>query len=285
MNSLFLDNRAYKVAGSFNELSAAQLITVAQLMHLELPKVEMQLRLLLVLLDIKRSPRLHWIIRRKVTDEGLSDMLMLTDFLFEDTSFSRNILPQLRLGVFGKVFGPADGLSNLVFLEFTKTEASYVQFLQTKDEKFLNRLIAVLYRPRKWGFTLLFERLGVFGFERTGDVRARYNDHCLEERAKAIGKLSKPLRLAIFMFYHACRMRIIESNRNVFPEPDEFETKDANRQPGSWAHVIRTLAGHLNDFEKTAFQPLSLVLFDLDASIQENRRLKREMEESRNKNS
>lgn len=277
---MFLDNLEVKVAGSFNELSAAQLIAVSALMHQELPKQEMQLRLLLVLLEINKSPRIHWILRNKVSDEGLADLLLLTDFLFEDASFSRNIIPRLRLGLFRKAYGPADNCSNLVFLEFTKAEVNYVRYLQTKEEKFLNRLVAVLYRPRKWWFTRLFENLEIFGLQKSGDIRNRFNDHSLEERATRIGRLPKPLRLAIMMFYHACRMRIIQQNGNVFPEPDEFDVKDPQDQPGSWAHVIRTLAGHLNDFERTAYQPLSLVLFDLDASIVENRRLKKELEES-----
>jgi len=83
-------------------------------------------------------------------------------------------------------YGPVDALTDITFLEYKDANSFYRKFCETHDEADLNRLIAVLYRPRIMGHKL------------------KYNPEKIEKRAQRIGQIPYNTRFGIFLFYTAC---------------------------------------------------------------------------------
>lgn len=83
-------------------------------------------------------------------------------------------------------YGPVDALTDITFLEYKDANSFYRKYSETQDEADLNRLIAVLYRPRIMGH------------------KFKYNPAKIEKRAQRIGKMPYDIRFGIFLFYTAC---------------------------------------------------------------------------------
>lgn len=83
-------------------------------------------------------------------------------------------------------YGPVDALTDITFLEYKDANSFYRKFSETNDEADLNRLIAVLYRPKFFG------------------KKFKYNPDKIEKRAQRIGKIRNDIRFGIFLFYTAC---------------------------------------------------------------------------------
>ena len=274
MNKATINGKVYQVPGKLNELSAWQLCQVALLVSGQYEKNDFIVKALLVLLQVKRRFRLLFsFIARGIDSDNLSDLARLTDFLFEPNHLTKQILPVIRRR-FTKYYGPADQLGNLVFIEFIEAEKAFLEYQKTGYESHLNTLVSVLYRKSKTG--------KITALNADGDLREKFNQHLVEARAAKVASWPLGQRLAIMLFFASCREMIIKQYPAVFPEPEENEVKASGSGPNyGWLGVLKTLAGHLSQYESTAFTPLGLVLFDLNASILESLRQKRELENSK----
>lgn len=115
---------------------------------------------------------------------------------------NKNIIPVLPNGW----NGPADSLSNLVYDEYIHAETNYYRYLKYKDEIFLNRLIATLYRP-------VNPSKKVTDLTYNGDLREDFNDFLIDGRATLIAKLNPVYKKAILLFYEGCKAFI----KHTFP--------------------------------------------------------------------
>jgi hypothetical protein len=127
--------------------------------------------------------------------ENMAQITALLNYFFVDDgnggitynlAFTRNFVPWLKTGALTKLKGPADALTDITFLEYKDANTYYRAYQQSQDEKDLNRLIAVLYRPLRF-----FKKLA-------------YDENTIELRAWHIGKLPMAQRWAIYLFYAAC---------------------------------------------------------------------------------
>ncbi|SDK34773.1 hypothetical protein SAMN05421823_102519 [Catalinimonas alkaloidigena] len=269
MNQVYFNKRSYAIAGSFQELTRRQLVAIAGIIHSQRPMLDAALRVLFILLQVHRRPRLAWLLYFRLRTHHVQDLLLLTDFLFQKNDLTKNRIPTIRRGL-KRLYGPNDELKGLRFIEWMHAEAAFLAYSKTQEEQHLNRLVAILYRPRKKG-----ARPQAPDWD--GDLRERYNDYTLEARTRNVSRLPLATRQAILMFYVGCRALIIARFPNVFKEPGE-STQVTSGQNG-WPEVMRRLAGDVTKFEEVSYQRLTLVLYDLDGRIRDDQALKEKLKQ------
>lgn len=167
----------------------------------------------------------------------LLDFLLVegTDGKFTyNLDFRRNFVPKIRIGLWLFV-GPDAGLTNLNFLQYKDANAAHRQFNETREEKDLDTLIAILYLP--WW-------------------RKFYKGHPTEKQVGLMARVPMEVKWAIFLFYTACeeflRTGTIkidgeEINLDVLYKETIEELKAAKKtkykQKGGLASVALGLAG------------------------------------------
>jgi hypothetical protein len=109
----------------------------------------------------------------------------------------RNLVPELKTCL-GKLYGPADALSNLTTAEYIDAETARHNFLKTGKYHFAVRLFAILYRPEAKG-------IDITSPEYTGDRRETYNNYLLPDRTAALMNTKKGNVSIVCMWYEACR--------------------------------------------------------------------------------
>lgn len=234
MNSVKINNRTYQVPSSYNDLTAKKLRRIVQV---HLSRIDPQ-RAKILLLKILIWKNNWWF--RRLPDTAISDMLLLTDWLFDPTkkdlykyrapNLIKQILPVFKHR-FRKYYGPSMGLGNITTDEWARAEEAYLKFLESKDILHLDTLIAILYRPASKKPT-------------PEDIREEFNDYTYQARAKNIRTLGLFTKFSILYFYEGCRTLAVFENKNyshVFKSKEVSSHKpDKNK---TWVNFIVDLAG------------------------------------------
>lgn len=187
------------------------------------------------------------------------------DFLFKENTLTKNLIPEFR-----NMFGPSDLFGNVSLIEFSKADIRCKSYENTHEEKYLNELIAVLYRPAKyfWGIRKHFTN--------DDDSRQPYGDKYIKNES-SIAKWPLTVRNAIYLWYKGCMGGLMERYPHVFKESDDSgETKGFGM-----AGLITALAGEkFGNPEKTAETMLHhiLIYLEQEAVIAEKRKSKTEKE-------
>jgi hypothetical protein len=266
MNEIKIQNKTYYTPASWNELTFKQLSLISFLFGEKLKIVDFKIIALFKFLNIKKS------VFAKITDTDMTFLTNTLDFLVNNVVLTKNLLPKMKLGIVKYLYGPADKLKNVSFIEFAKADTNYLLYLNTKDEKYLNKLIAVLYRQRHW-FVNIMKFLNIFN----GDVRQKYNDYFIIKNEPAIAKLKLNDRIAIMLFYQGCRNYIINKFPRVFKSGGSED-----KESFGWAQLILELAGtKFGNDEQTANTLLHTILMHLEISAIQNEKMKQEMEKIR----
>jgi hypothetical protein len=132
-------------------------------------------------------------------------------------SFTKNLIPKIG----GKYYGPKDALQDITFAEYRIAHSFYAAYLESHDEKDLNKLIAVLYRPDK-SFLWFRKLLPSFDGQFRIPFSSRSNPNYLEKRSLAIAKLPMPLRYGIFLFFSGCEEFLAKGKVNVDGKEIDF---------------------------------------------------------------
>lgn len=241
MNKFFLDKREIKVPGCWNELSARQLLAVIKILQAGIPEKEAKLLLLPVLIEIPAKVRYKW---QKLNIEQIDEMLLFTDFIFGENELTENKLPKI-----GKLYGPANIFESICFLEFIQADTALMNFQNSKKQAYLDRLCAILYRPK-------IKNLDRKNPDWRGDIREKYSDYNLPERTKTTAKWKPEHKIAALLWYTACRLKLSEKYSDLFG-------KGGKADNFGWPGILRRLAGDLTKMEAVAYERLDLVLFDL----------------------
>ena len=122
--------------------------------------------------------------------------------------------PTIPLARGGNIlYGPADGLNNLLFSEFVIAENYYANFIKNPQSQNAELLIATLYRPQIAGYNANLPEHGT-------DCREPINDNTIIKRAVAIAKIKPELRQAILFWYEGCKWFL----RGKFPHVFDVST-------------------------------------------------------------
>jgi len=233
MYTLKINNEIIQIPSSWNELTAEQLLTSISLSDKNLSLGEYTSRLLLditELIPIIKKEKIagggylfYFKYDRKkylIDARDFSAISNKLSFLFyrENDNFyfnynlTRNLLPVIRISAFKKLYGPSDTLTNLLFEEFIHTETYLNRFETTRGEpKYLDKLIAVLYRPKA-------RHLNIDSNNFKGDIREPFNDHVTQKIARLVARMKDDYKKAILLFYNGCRRFITSKFPNTFSE-------------------------------------------------------------------
>lgn len=199
---------------AWDKLSRKQLLFIASLYKLELYPDEFKVRVLNKLAGLKLTRNYHVdetdrylfeIKHRKqrflVTAGLYKEMLSAVSFVTSGSMLTKQVIPRFSLFPLPHAFcslslfhGPDDALYNVVYSEFIHAQLACANFENTKEEKYLNTLAAVLYRNKK-------TNLNKTDPHWNGDVREDFSAYTYERRAVWFRLLSFDLKYAIYIFY------------------------------------------------------------------------------------
>lgn len=163
--------------------------------------------------------------------ESQYGLLQLVNFLFEDSGPTKNLIPEIKLDVFGinKLYGPSDLLKNVSFGEWIYADEYFTQFCKTNDIAFLDKLIAVLYRHYSFKNTRTKE-----------DKRSDFNETKINISSVAIARLKPAIKFAVFFFFAGCKQAISTRFPHVFVKKTSSKPEGTG---GSWLDVYDELLG------------------------------------------
>jgi len=210
MKVVRFNNDKYTLPSKWDELNPKQLIAVAKIMLAEQHWDNIKVRLVLYFLGMRVIRR-----RKVIVDEvehfyvkhGLRRVYLLSvfdiaalgntlEFLTEkpDKEGNRLLRPKIRKQPFPilkfrfkRFAGYENALTDMLFGEFIFAETYYYRYLTTKDEVWLNRLLAVLYRRVK------------------KHTMQEFSEEAIEQNARLIASLPAYKKLVMRFYYDGCK--------------------------------------------------------------------------------
>lgn len=244
MNDVRIGTVSRQLPAQWDELTRRQLLRIVPILFRQLTPVRAQLLLLFTLL------RLPWRLRHVLTPFQQADNLRLVRWLTAPSRLTKQLLPTLGPW-WARLAGPGDWLAGVQVWEFSNAEHQLRKWLDTQDVAALNALVAVLYRPRRWGWQL--RRLSP-GY--AGDDRQAFNSKTVAPRAARVARLPLAERQAVLLYYLGCRAALETSYPHLF-SGDEANAQDAN----PWLTLIGKLPNDkFGDIERIGQRPLHTVL-------------------------
>lgn len=270
-----LQYRKYKfyLPENFNELTGKQLISINELLLLNVPKYIVRLKLLQVLLglrslaffmlpvDLKQRMLFY---TKPAEDFNVNDdeTESSIDWLFTKNSLTTQLIP-----CYNGFYGPKTEFDNLRVKEFHVAELAYEEYIKTEAEDALNKLVAVLYRPCKNGYD--------HKLDYDGDARIIFNPNTLPHFTSIVSKWPVAVRVSIFQWYDGCR-EYIKDLYDVFNG-----TGSGEGEPGMY-DIIRQLSGtKYGTFKEVEDMLLHDILKEIESSIADNERMEREIEKQK----
>ena len=193
----------------WNELTLDQLLFIAP--RVMLINESQRLKSEIIFHFLKMKPK-------KIEDMNLSQLKGLfpaVNWLFKAPELTKNLLPKLEI-LNIKFIGPDEEMKNIGTAQFAFADKFLGTFLKTKDEQFLNMLIASLY----------VEKGKKFGKDN------------IEQIAEYIKHLELEKRLAILAFFMGCRKMISDKNPDIFKKSNKVR-----RSKSGWLGFFYELAG------------------------------------------
>jgi hypothetical protein len=229
MNQVEIDGKKYFMPSDWNELTKKQVLFVSRLFQGQLSVVDFKLRALFKFLSVRRK------VLKRIHPEDAYFLGESLDFLFFEVSLTRNLLPVLRTGR-RKYFGPADAMMNCTFGEFTMANSLLDSYSKTREQKYLDEIVAVLYRPKKWFW---FIRKA---YSDNQDPRKKFVNRSLKLRCQRIATLDYEVKYSIFLFFSG----VLNSLPQLYPYVYEQQGGTGSEDNG-WASLIISLADGKTD--------------------------------------
>jgi len=229
LNQVVVDSFQRTLPSSWNELTAKQLLFVAEMFHKGLSVVDFKVTTLYQFLSIKLKDF------KRINAEDGYYLCKTLDFILDGVTLTKNLIPTLRRGI-TKFYGASDGLLYCTFGEFTQAHTRYEQFVNKKSDSALDELVAILYRPRKFGWFI--RRY----FTESPDPRVKFKERTFKKRAKRMTKLDPVIKYAVFLFFSGCVNSLPKQFPNVYRKKE-----DSVASENGWISLIISLADGKTD--------------------------------------
>ena len=200
------------------------MLFVSRLFQGQLTMVDFKLRALFDFLSVRPK------VTKRIHPEDAYFLCETLDFLFREVSLTSNLLPDIRTGR-RTYTGPSDAMMNCTFGEFTMANSLLDAYAKTKEQKYLDEMVAVLYRPWK---RFWFIRKG---FTDNQDPRQRFVSRSLKTRSKRIAEVDYSIKYSVFLFFSG----VLNSLPALYPYVYE-QKGDAGNEDNGWASLIISLA-------------------------------------------
>lgn len=114
-------------------------------------------------------------------------------------SFTKNLLPFVKVKWFRKFFGPGDFMGEMSFIEYKDLLFCAGKYIQTKDISWLDRMMAISYRPKR-PFLWLIRQLPSFD----GRTRIKYKPGATDYRMRILRKADIGEKYIFFQYLMGC---------------------------------------------------------------------------------
>ena len=170
-------------------------------------------------------------------DEELLSLAPLTNFILETDPEAVNPLPEITIAEKPCIAAAAD-LSNIGFGEWCFAYQVYHFYCSAKDEKLLDQLIAILYRPAA-------PDMHPEHIDFTGDLRLRFNENHIPARAQAAAALEPIIKHTVLAWFASALFNVMKNRPHLFPQKTEDELLPPPDQDDhrTWFTVFRELLG------------------------------------------
>jgi hypothetical protein len=178
---------------------------------------------------------------------------VVTDNSIKPTVF-KNPYPEFSIKRFKRLFGPAEGLTNITLNEWMQIEVERDAWEKTQNNEFLNRMLAVMWRPTTVNHP-------------DGDKRAPLRQDTLDDRAKRMAKVPDHKKQVMIWFYTGCISFISAKFSEIFSsnESGELSTFDGFMQ------MVNDLAKNdLTKIDKVRESPLYEALYNIQSIMKQN---------------
>jgi hypothetical protein len=226
MNTVQVGNITRQLPAAWNELASKQLLFIASLLHTEITVAEFRVKVLHRIMKVKTR------LFKRLNPEDVYFLTETLEFLTKDVRLTKQLLPKI-----GRYYGPDDSMMSCTFGEFTKAHHRFESWQKTKDEKYLNELAAILYRPKKFGWFIRKH------FTESTDCRVQYLDRTLDKRSNILSCRAKETKYAVYLYFSGCL--------GALPDqfPHVFKKKSDEGNDSGWIGVILSLADGKTDNE------------------------------------
>lgn len=254
MNTITIIDKNYTSPSKWNEMQAWHLIIWVKILAKNIERTDaFSLATILFYkinkaLYFKLEPAHH--VQLKDTISFLAERNELTTWLIKFVK----PLPWL------KYVGPSNKLATSTIQEFRLAENFYMFYQKTKNEDFLDLLIATLYRKK--GESNL-----------KADYRMQLSELLIDQHGKQMRRLSKPVRAAILFNYEGCRNYVFAKYPTIFKVG---KSDDKQKKMPDLENLITTVAGgKFGVYKDTKDTSLYLFLDHLAEEIEHTEQLKR----------
>jgi hypothetical protein len=186
----------FTIPTNWNQLSLWQLQKIAKIIFSDSDKEKTSFLMVSYLFigkpTLKNIFKYCWLLMQV----PFSELKEYASFLYNETDLTK--FPKK----IKTLYGPADRLSNLTIDEFTYADLFYHNWSTSRTSQDLNRLVAVLYRPKRNAQHL--------------DIRKPFVKEELSQHASIVEKLPKAIKLTIAMAFQGSREKIIGRYQYVF---------------------------------------------------------------------
>lgn len=268
-----MGERTYEVPSAWDQLSGEQFAQVAEILHSKLSTMETMARLLYVLTEMRKHPRLYIIFHFRLSAETQYDWLQLVEWVLRTPFTSaEQLVPTVRHK--GRtLYGPLKECRRFVFVEFIEADMAYLAFRNANNEAeamdSLDRLFAILYRDANP--IMKHIKNGTLDAKWNGDPRCRFNENILDYAIELIRKVPVRYKYAALMHYANCHDRWEKNNPAIFKKAGEGDG-DAG---GGWGTALRNLAGGSLHMEEMLRVNAAAALNDLNLKIIEAEEMER----------
>lgn len=253
MKQITINEFEFTIPTSYQELNKKQLLLVGELIANN--TAENQLKVLYTLLGLNKwtwKTRKHWKLILTLDSVWLHTLLTNVDLL--GWIWSNTQIKEYRIKSFWykgiKYHGPNGNILNTNASEIVFGYKFYKNYSIDQKEAFLNRLIALLYRPYN---PLSILKQFTYGY--TGDVRMPLNGYFFNKRIDRLSKMPKALKTIIFLQFASAwdEFQNREANKLIFPKV-QMDTK-GKEDPMAWEKIMLRMAesgvfGTYNEVEK-----------------------------------
>jgi hypothetical protein len=213
----------------WNELTKKQLLAISMLFLEGCTLFEFKSKALVAILGIKRK------LFRQIHPEDAHGLCQTFNFLFKEVTLTRNLIPSIRIGV-RKYYGPSDALKNFTFVEFTMVHSLYESYQENKDELILDEMMAILYRKKKWFWSIRKY------YSDSEDPRIRFRTRSLTKRKDIMSKAKPEVKYSVFLLLTG----VLNSFPRLFPNVYR-QVDDGSQENNNWISLIISLADGKTD--------------------------------------
>lgn len=196
----------------------------------------------------------------RFSEDDRYDLIQIISFLFKPSEQQPFPFVELK----GKKYLlPQSDFADVCLGEFTMANIFFNLYLQTQNEKFLDRLFAELCREEHK------EKDYKTSTNWNGSKRQAYNGKIAELNEPIFAKLKQEHKAALLNYFVGCKLSLVKKYNAIFDEPEPSDTKAPQAQydykQDTFLKLINTLSktGQYGDYEKTGLQNIHIILLNL----------------------